>query len=330
LINEFENRCQIQKVTFSKKKVHLIWFIPYCFLKSLLTIRINNVGAVHLCDALLSPVGFLLKILTKVKVSTSVHGLDITFPNRVYQAIIPWCVSKLHLVICVSRATRDECLNRGIPGDKCEVIPNGIIPNLFQDAKTSIDERHKIGRIIGTDLQDCKLIVSVGRLVKRKGVEWFVANVIPRLPKAYKYLVVGDGPEYKSIVDEIERLNLERRVFVLRSISDSLRNLIYYNSDILVMPNIILNDDVEGFGIVAIEGGCCGLPVVASNIQGIRDAVLDGRTGYLVGEKGVEEFVEKILFMDLKTEEIKELVKNNFSWSHIYERYESVFKKYIK
>jgi len=71
------------------------------------------------------------------------------------------------------------------------------------------------------------------------------------------------------------------------------RDILMNAADAFIMPNISIPDDVEGFGISALEAGACGLPVIASNIQGIRDAILDGITGYLVGERDVAGYISK-------------------------------------
>ena len=103
-------------------------------------------------------------------------------------------------------------------------------------------------------------------------------------------------------------------------VSDETRNRLFHSADIFVMPNITVRDDIEGFGIVAIEAGSCGLPVVASNLQGIRDAVLDGKTGYLVEEKNVNGFAGQITKMDLKRNDVR-LSTSVFYWENIYDSY---------
>ena len=322
LINEFEKQGSTWKIFFSKSKINLFWFLPYCFFKAILMIRNYRIDALHLCDAFLSPLGLLLKYITGRKVTTTVHGLDITFPNRFYQAIIPRCVSRLDIVICVSRSTRDECTKRGIPQQNCRVIPNGVTPSDFILSKSPGEIRLILEKVLETSFLEKKVLVTVGRLVKRKGVVWFVENVMPRLDNSYIYIVAGDGPEYKFILENIDKHKLNQRVFLLGNVSDEIRNLLYNGSDIFILPNITVENDVEGFGIVAIEAGSCGLPVVASDIQGIRDAVLDGRTGCLVEEKDVNGFLEAISNMNLKKSEVSSIVYNTFSWPDIIKRYQ--------
>ena len=75
-------------------------------------------------------------------------------------------------------------------------------------------------------------------------------------------------------------------------------------------------------GALAIEAGSCGLPVVASNIQGLKDAVFEGETGYLVEEGDTAGFARMIRNMDLKKEEVRSCVNAEFDWSTIYQRYE--------
>lgn len=323
LIKEFEAHNAVYKIVLSKSKIHLVWFIPYCFLTALILVRQHAVSSIHLCDAVLAPVGVLLKVLTPAKISISVHGLDITYRNRLYQGLIPWCIARLDKIICVSRSTRKECTLRGIPAHLCLVVPNGIRPDEFYLSRAIDDLRRDLEKIVGVSLQNKTVLLTVGRLVRRKGVAWFTGKVIPQLDKSYYYLIVGDGPEYKHIKAVLDQKKLHDRVFLLGRVSGETLKVIYNASDIFIMPNITVPDDVEGFGIAAIEAGSCGVPVVAGNIQGIQDAVLDGRTGYLVGERDADGFIAKIETMDLNKESVRSVVTSRFDWKYIFRHYRS-------
>jgi len=321
LIREFESRETICKITLSKSIKHLLWFLPYSFFRALYLIRKYSVQSVHLCDGLLSPVGLFLKLLTGAKVTVTIHGLDITYDNPFYQMFIPWCITKLDGVVCVSRSTRDECVRRIIPRPNCTVIPNGIRPDqlFLQQPKNGL--RRKLENLIGLSLENKKVLFTIGHLVKRKGVAWFVENVMPRHEDSYLYVVAGEGPGRRTIQNIIDQYDLQGRVLLLGEVSDKDRKFIYNASDIFIMPNITVPGDVEGFGIVALEAGSCGLPVVASNIQGLRDAVINGKTGYLVEEGDVDGFSGRITDMHLKRHQIREIVNSTFSWAKIYKDY---------
>jgi glycosyltransferase involved in cell wall biosynthesis len=321
LIREFEKRNKTYKITLTKSNLHLFWFFPFCLIKALSICWKHRITYIHLCDALLSPIGILLKILTMARVSVSVVGLDITYPNMFYQMLVPRCVRRMDRVICISRATRDECTLRAIPDTRCSVIPIGINSKDAYLPLAKEELQRKLEKIIQIPVQNQLVLVTVGRLVRRKGVAWFVEHVMPRLDARYLYLIVGAGPEKDRIRKLVQRYHLGNRVLILGQRSNSERNIIFNAADIFIMPNITVPGDVEGFGIVALEAGSCGLPVVASNIQGIRDAVLTGKTGILVEERSVNDYVKAIKNIDLKKEQIRAIVIATFDWSHIYDQY---------
>jgi len=327
LIREFEAHEITYKITLSKSIKHLIWFFPYSFFRALYLIRKYSIQSVHLCDGALSPVGLLLKLLAGSKVTATIHGLDITYKHPFYQIFIPWCITKLDGVVCVSRSTQDECVRRGIPPLNCTVIPNGIRPGQLYLREPENELCRRLENLMGIFLRERKILFTIGHLVKRKGVAWFVENVMPRLEVSCLYVVAGEGAERRAIQEMVDRHSLQNRVLLLGEVSDGDRNIIYNASDIFIMPNITVPGDVEGFGIVALEAGSCGLPVVASNIQGIRDAVIDGKTGYLVEEGDVDGFVGRIMDMNLDKDEIREIVNSTFDWSIISAQYQdSIFR----
>lgn len=324
LIKEFEAHGSTHKITLSKSIEHLIWFLPYSFFKALSLIRRYSIPSVHLCDGLLAPVGLLLRLLTGANVTVTIHGLDITYKNQFYQLLIPWCITRLDAVICVSRSTRDECVRRHIPRSSCKVIPNGIRTDQLHVRRSRNELRRRLENLTGVSVKNKRVLFTISRLVKRKGVAWFVENVMSRLEDSCLYVVAGEGAERRAIQEEVDRYGLQGRVLLLGEVSNEDRKLIYNASDIFIMPNITVPGDVEGFGITALEAGSCGLPVVASNIQGLRDAVIDRRTGYLVEEGDVDGFVDRITDMNLENDKIRELVNSTFGWEKVYKRYHDV------
>ena len=97
--------------------------------------------------------------------------------------------------------------------------------------------------------------------------------------------------------------------------------LLYNSADLFIMPNISVHGNMEGFGIVAIEAGSCGLPVITSGIEGIKDAVINSKNGWIVGEKNIDGFVKKIKSKKLNSKKIKKFVRDNFDWKKITRRY---------
>lgn len=321
LIREFEPRTQTFKLALSKSNAHLLWFLPYCLLAATWICRRRGVRRIHLTDALLAPLGLALKRLTGAQVSASVVGLDITYANRLYQLVVPRCAARLDRLVCISRATLAECTARGVPQGKCIVIPAGVRCGGISNTMSRDEARRRLAREIGLALENKRVLVTVGRLVRRKGVAWFTDHVVPRLGEEFVYLVVGRGPERARIEAAAARHGLGGRMALLGRLTDAQRDLLLRAADCFVMPNISVDGDIEGFGIVALEAGDAGLPVVASDLQGIRDAILDGRTGHLVPERDAAGFIAAIRSCELDRASIRRAVRETFDWPRVAERY---------
>lgn len=292
-------------------------------ISGLLKIIFSDCKIILLSDALLSLYIPFIKVLGK-KVLIRVNGLDITGPNFFYQLIIPFLTNLSDRVICISNATKNECLKRGISPKKCVVIPVGINPNEFVLKIPKNQLRLKLFNKLEITEQNQKILLSVGRLVKRKGVGWFLKKVMPKLNSKYLYFISGEGPEKDNIQKIITQEKLQKRVFLLGKTDIETLKLVYNSADIFVMPNIKSKGDMEGFGIVALEAASCGLPVIASNIEGIKDAVLEGKTGLLIEEKNSLKFVEAIKRINLNRGKIIKAVQNKFSWTIIAKQYQKI------
>lgn len=308
-------------------------FVLPCFLlQSSWILSMKKIDVIYLQDGLLSPLGLTLRTIFNKFTTITIHGLDITYKNWFYQLLIPKCVSRLDKIVCVSSATKEECIKRAVPKEKITVIPNGIDPDRYYNpnlTRNDLEETIKKEIDVEINLKDKKIYLSVGRLVARKGIHWFIENVMPKIVERNKniiYLIAGKGP-YKNIIKEKIRLNnLKENVYLLGKVSDNLLECLYNTSDIFIMPNIPVKGDMEGFGVVALEAMTCGLPVIASDIEGMRDLVIRGENGELVQLNNIYGFIEKIDNLSSSNKKIsgtniRKFILNSYSWVKISKEY---------
>jgi glycosyltransferase involved in cell wall biosynthesis len=305
---------------------------------AILTRRQQKAEVILLGDALLAPLGLVLKWLFRRPVVVIAHGLDVTYANVLYQFVIPRCLRRLDRVICVSEHTRKQCIQRGVAPARCLVIPNGVcmIPRRWGAAA---EARQALTPIVGVELTNRQVLLTVGRLVQRKGVAWFVAAVLPTLIRQYPhlfYIIAGEGPQRSEIRRIVQQYHLYDHVLLVGQVEEQVLHMLYEASEVFIMPNILVENDVEGFGIVALEAGAAGCWVVASRADGIEDAIVDGENGSLVEPGDAEGYIEVICRL-LADEELREhlghrareFVGRNYSWELIASRYHKVLAEVI-
>lgn len=316
LINNIQ--CGKDTVILNKKQINLIWWLPYALIISLF--KAKKADIIHLGDGLLAPLGLILKKITRRPVAVTVHGLDVSYNNWLYQKINVASLKYLDKIICVSESTRQDCLQRHVPENKLTIIPDGIDANKYT-INYKLHTTHYV-------------LLTVGRLVKRKGVEWFIREVMPQLEKNIQYWVVGKGPEQEKIIKAIQEKNLQDMIKLLGFVSEEKIKEIYYQADLFIMPNIAVKGDREGFGIVALEASASGLLVIASDLEGIKDAVKDGQNGFLVKPQNASEFITKINQLLVSNNDLRQKVRkytvDNFSWPIICQKYVTLFNDFNK
>jgi len=327
LIQNMSKITETHTITWGRSQAFLPFFLTYAFFESLWIVYRKNIEIIHLCDGLLAPLGVVIKSLTNKPVTVTIHGLDITFKNRVYQFLIPRYIKKLDKIICISNATKEECIKRDIPTEKIVIIPNGISDEYYLN-KDKTQLRKKLENKIKIDLKNKKILLSVGRLVERKGFHWFIENAMPKLLEERNdiiYLIAGDGPLKGKLKNIIEKNSLENYVFLLGKVNNETLKLLYNSSDVFVMPNIPVEGDMEGFGIVGLEVNSCGIPTIASNIEGMKDFVKNGINGYIVEPKNYNGFIKKIKrsvkFSSKMKFYIRKYTLRNFSWEKLGKKY---------
>lgn len=337
LSNALEEKIELHKITWGGSNKWLPLVLPLFFLRaswSMLVMR--DIGVIHVQDAVQAPIGWLLHIIFRKPYVVVAHGLDITYENSFYQTVVLPFVRRSDMVISISTATKEEVDSRGSEPEKSRVITLGT----HDDYGNPKPDKITLANLMGHELKNKKLLLTTGRLVKRKGVEWFVANVLPdlvRKDKSILYIVAGDGSEKDAIRSTVEKLSMQDNVCMLGRVSDEVRSLLYQSCDVFVMPNIVVPGDMEGFGIVVHEAAVAGLPVVASNLEGIADALSDGSNGILVKSKDKSAFIENIMTLLTDEKKRKDFGKkarkytlDHYSWDKIADKYIGVYEEVMK
>jgi glycosyltransferase involved in cell wall biosynthesis len=285
----------------------------------------------------MSPIGYLLQRSLGLPTVITVHGLDITFPFSLYQKIIPGLVDKCSAVVCISENTRKLCLDRGISASLCRVIHPGV--EVPEKSFSRTRARKHFEERLGRSLEDVTLFLTVGRLVPRKGVAWLLREVLPHLTTRsdWVYIVAGTGPDEKQIRRTIEKKHLQGSIFLLGQVSDDTLNQCYFASDLFLMPNLPVREDVEGFGLVALEAAAHSCFVLASDLEGIRDAVKNGATGDLLSAGDASVWISCLRNKIGKGEELSALgeqaravVRVENSWQETANQYLEVFRMVLQ
>jgi phosphatidylinositol alpha-1,6-mannosyltransferase len=240
--------------------------------------------------------GIALRKLFGCKLVIYVHGEEITTrtDGRLGEQRKEFLLAA-DKVVAVSSFTCDAMSAMGLPPSSMALIQNGVDVDRFTPGERdpALIARH--------GLQGKQVILTVGRLVPRKGADMAVRamkQVVARRPNVH-YLIVGDG----ELRAELERLiadeGLGAWVTLVGKVSDD--ELLRYLRlcDLFLMPNRTMPDgDTEGFGLVFREANACRKPVIGGRAGGVVEAVEDGVSGLLVDGSQPDQIaaaVERIL-----------------------------------
>lgn len=299
--------------------------LPYFFLRSCWTLLRGGIDVIHMQDGVLAPLGWGLSRLFRKPFVVVIHGLDITYKNPVFKLVVPRLLARADAVACISQAAADEAAARGVKPDRIHVIPLGIGDSYYGKA-----DRDAVRELLGI-LPDKKLLVTVGRLVKRKGVAGFIENTLPAIVQAHPevlYLVAGAGTERGNVEAAIASAGMESYVKLLGRVDDRLLFALYNGADVFVMPNMIVPGDMEGFGLVSLEAALCELPLVATGVEGIKDAVVNGKNGVLVplGDhaaftQAVNNFLDDPVLARKFGRQARRYTVSHYRWEKVAEAY---------
>lgn len=225
------------------------------------------------------------------------------------------------LVIANSEAVRRDALEtEGLPPDDVIVIHNGLDTDRYTQAPDTALRR-------ALDLRSGPVVIVVANLIPYKGHVYFLRAwaAVCRVMPDVTAILVGDGPARSAIEADARTLGIEARLRLLGTRHDVERLLAV--ADLLVHPSL-----EEGFCNALIEGMAAARPVVATDVGGNREAVVDGETGLLVPPRDPDALASAMLDILGRPDRGAELgragrarVLEKFQRSHMVRQYEGVY-----
>ncbi|KEO90883.1 hypothetical protein EH31_07550 [Erythrobacter longus] len=274
---------------------------------------------IHLGDMAIWPLALMaLFFFPSARVVLSAHGTDVSYGARggikggLYNLFLKLgsaLLSKAR-VIANSNATKTRLEQIGW---QC----NAVVP-------------------LATDLRcepksdfNPKQLLFAGRLITQKGLSWFVRDVLPLLPDDLRLTVVG------TVWDESEKAALDHpQVEFLGRMPQSKLTQSYAQAACVIVPNIEReNGEFEGFGLVACEAASSGGLVLAADTGGLRDAVKDGETGFLIEAGNAQKWAAKIAQVLSQGAEKRaqflvrsqSIAQSHYSWARVAEQTAEIY-----
>jgi len=207
-------------------------------------------------------------------------------------------------------------------------IAPGIDTTHFAPQPSATQLRESLG------LSDKKVIVSVGRLVHRKGQDSLISSlpeILRHHPEAH-ILMVGTGPYLNHLEALAQKYAVQESITFIGRIQYSDLPRYICAGDIFAMPSRsrLAGLEVEGLGIVYLEASACGLPVIAGKSGGAPDAVLEGETGITVDGRNPADVARAVIDLFDNPIKAKEMGERGREWINSNWRWEIWSNKFIE
>ncbi len=224
---------------------------------------------------------WILKLITGTPYLCYVHGEDVetAATSGEHNLMVKQVCKHAEILICNSHNSANIVKRLNYAGDdKIHVLHPGVDASLFVPAAADNAFKQHMG------WQGRKVIITVGRLQARKGQDMMIratALLKHQFPEIL-YGVIGRGECLESLQALTAELGLNDHVQFLTDVTDEQMIQCYQQSDVFILPNRTIGNDIEGFGMVLVEAQSCGIPVIAGDSGGTKETMLINQSGFVI------------------------------------------------
>lgn len=255
---------------------------------------------------------------------TTLHGTDITLlgKDKSYQPVIEFAINQSDAVTAVSESLKDDTYRFFKVYKNIKVIPNFVDFSLY---KNGVDTKLRSSFAI----EDERIITHISNFRKLKRVD-DVIHIFEGIQQniSAKLLMVGEGPELEGVRALAKSKGLEDKIFFLGK-SKRIEQITQI-SDLLLLPS-----ETESFGLVALEAMASSVPVVSSNVGGLPEVNIDGKTGFLRPVGDIDSMISVALTILKDETSLNQFKKNalehakTFDLDTIVPLYEDLYRSLI-
>jgi glycosyltransferase involved in cell wall biosynthesis len=244
------------------------------------------------------------------------HSYFNKYKTEIFRLIEKRLASKSTGIIAISDLQKKELSEvfRIAPKKKIDVIQLGFDLNPFHE---NLEEKRKLTRSIYELPVETIAIAIVGRLAPIKNHDLFLDG-IKLVQQATKqklvFFIVGDGDQKNAIEEKITSLKSEIEIDI--RMTSWIKDIKTFNAG---MDVICLTSDNEGTPVSLIEAQACNIPIVSTDVGGVRDIVAENETGYIVPKNDVNAFAEKLLLLTEDKNNRERMSQNG--WSFVREKF---------
>jgi phosphatidylinositol alpha-1,6-mannosyltransferase len=362
LVAGMEKRCKVHRLVYEKKEPKILFFALLYKRIAAICNHHPEINVIHFNDALIASSCIFLPLRNDIQYVVTLHGLDVVFPSSIYHQYIFKCLNRFHRFAAVSNATARKAIELGISPEKMTVIPNGV--SIDEAAEHTPEEFHNWLSQKGITHSGKTTLMMLGRAVSRKGFSWFANRVMPLLDsRKFHLLIAGPFRFRPSLRERLIYLlpkNFRQKLMLFlgyasdeREIRKALKSypnvthfgkltygeitMLFQQTDAFLMPNIHIEGDMEGFGLVCLEASVNKALVFAANVDGIPDAIQADKNGILlpsgnplVWKKQLEHLIENKEEYRLEKYRFCDFTKRHYNWDKMVDEYFQLFQSSVE